>query len=813
MQKNIIFTKFIAICLLATFVLFNNNVFAKTKKPSKEIDLVINNSKVEGLDTNPTILNGYTFVPARGVFEILGAVVDWDQKTHEVFIAYKDSIIELEINKKTAHIDNETVSMDVPAKIINNRTMIPVRFIAESFGFKVNWDEKTRTVYILSDTEDNTDTNINNKDENNSKNTDDNKNIKNDNENTNNQNINDDQNNKDNNVQSTNDNQNNKDSINQNVKNNQNNKDSSNQNVNDNQNNKDSTNQSANDNQNNKDSTNQSANDQNNKDSINQSVNGNKNINDQNLKDNNGNSSNKKIMNISNNTNTISVQDLILPQENEPQIFKVKTSGEISKIESFTLDNNRLVIDIYNAQLDALNKEINLLDNNLVSSIKLGQNQVNPQKVTRVVFNLKDMISYDIQFEEEDNMLEVIFNKNNILDINISKDSESDYIRITGDVAPYLKYSIDDDILTILVKNINIDNMPPQTNFTGNFMKDTQIIKEGNSTLKVIANLKKEADVSLIQEGNTATVKVHDVTYKNIKFNSQTNMLTLVKNKSKKIDINKIVHKDDYTNNKYILTLPNDYSDIYGYGIYSVNNSDYLSYIDIETLGENTNITLNSKRIIAINITEDNNNIYIKLVLPKEKYSKILVLDPGHGGKDPGNIGINGLREKDVTLDISNRVIDLLKQDDIYVYATRQIDSYPTLDDRVNIANDVADLFVSIHLNSADQVGKKNPIPNGTEVYYYVNDSDSKFNIPRKQVANIFKNNIINSLGTVDRGVKTAGFVVIKKTNIPSVLLELGFLSNSQEADKFKQEDFKNKAANAIYESIKEVFKNYKTIR
>lgn len=112
------------------------------------ISLYVNNVKIETKVMDPIQLDGRVLVPAREVFEAMGARVKWDNGAKQVTIEYKNKTIILVINKTVATIDGKAVNMDVPGKIINNKVMIPVRFVSESLGFIVHWNASSRSVSI-----------------------------------------------------------------------------------------------------------------------------------------------------------------------------------------------------------------------------------------------------------------------------------------------------------------------------------------------------------------------------------------------------------------------------------------------------------------------------------------------------------------------------------------------------------------------------------------------------------------------------------------------------------------------------------------
>lgn len=179
---------------------------------------------------------------------------------------------------------------------------------------------------------------------------------------------------------------------------------------------------------------------------------------------------------------------------------------------------------------------------------------------------------------------------------------------------------------------------------------------------------------------------------------------------------------------------------------------------------------------------------------------KRIVIDVGHGGKDSGAIGRNGIQEKGVVLSIANEILrlnnDLEKPLDIYL--TRYSDTLISLSDRTKLAKALkADLFMSLHCNHSD-----NPNARGIEVY--VAKSMSKYSDNATWLAFQLQDDLNKSLGFESRGVKFANFQVLRETvdYFSSVLLELGFISYNDEAQYLANEENHISIALAILESI-----------
>jgi N-acetylmuramoyl-L-alanine amidase len=207
------------------------------------------------------------------------------------------------------------------------------------------------------------------------------------------------------------------------------------------------------------------------------------------------------------------------------------------------------------------------------------------------------------------------------------------------------------------------------------------------------------------------------------------------------------------------------------------------------------------KRIVNIKGNQNSNymkkKVYDFLELPNVKQNKFLVvLDPGHGGNDPGAIGIGGIRETDVVLEVSKTVKKLLSEKGVKAILTRKSEVDLDLPPRVSFANNTyADIFVSIHANASR--GKRRDI-NGLETFYYRGWRG------RLLAKRIQKHILRVSPGSPDRGVKQSNFHVIKKTNMPAVLVEIGFLTGRLDARRLEKTAHRKRIAYAIAKGILE---------
>ena len=214
---------------------------------------------------------------------------------------------------------------------------------------------------------------------------------------------------------------------------------------------------------------------------------------------------------------------------------------------------------------------------------------------------------------------------------------------------------------------------------------------------------------------------------------------------------------------------------------------------------------------------EDKNDNINVIYIPKEENPKIekpkkvkekptissmrkVVIDAGHGGADSGAIG-GGVYEKDINLDVAKMVQQKLMKKDVYVYMTRTKDETLTLEDRVNYSNEInPNIFVSIHTNSTVKEDSY-----GLETHYFKDDS---YKLAQKIHENFASSKNLRKWETIDRGVIKSRFYVINHTEAPSILIEIGFISNLEERSKLLKKSRREDIADSITEGILEYLKH-----
>ncbi len=179
----------------------------------------------------------------------------------------------------------------------------------------------------------------------------------------------------------------------------------------------------------------------------------------------------------------------------------------------------------------------------------------------------------------------------------------------------------------------------------------------------------------------------------------------------------------------------------------------------------------------------------------------LVMLDPGHGGKDPGAIGLGGLREVDVILPVAKKVAEILEKQGIAVKMTRNSDYFVGLDERVTMSREAgATLFVSIHANSIDN----RPDVNGLELYHYNLGQSFAETVHNAVIDYVNKNGFYLN----NRRVRSARFLVLRKSTIPAILVETGYLTSEAEAARLRRDDYQKVMAEGIAKGIIQYIKD-----
>ena len=361
----------------------------------------------------------------------------------------------------------------------------------------------------------------------------------------------------------------------------------------------------------------------------------------------------------------------------------------------------------------------------------------------------------------------------------------------------------------------------------------TQLFSSAETKLKLLENNQLIGEVSTIQNKNL--ISIND-------FIEITNSKNFINDKTEKI----IFYIDDkkikLTNQIPFIMIDDNLYQLSSNVIKS-NNNYYVpaeSFFSIvNNLSNTVSITLNTNEINFSKLTEvSKKTIKVDLRSEKEKWEfKTIVIDAGHGGKDPGAVGYRGTKEKDIALDVAKRLEKkLAKNMKVKIVMTRDEDIFLRLSERTKIANESnGSLFISIHTNAAEDrrasgfetfligqnkneaavrvAARENAVLElegstgkklTDEDLIKATIAQSAFASKSEQFASLVQKEIKKRVQSKDRGVKQAGFYVLMGASMPNVLVELGFISNPSEEKKLRSPQYRDQLATAIYRAVEQ---------
>lgn len=710
------------------------------KYTGPEVTLVLNRDNFEVTDElmPPVILENRTLVPVREVFEKLGGTVNWVDSERKVEVELGSKKISLWIDSTEAKVDDKTIEIDVTAKVINNKTMVPARFISEQGGLIVGWEPSTNTVSI--DSPKATITNVEYTTINNIKCI----------------------------VVSANS------TISGykyfmldepyrlilDVENCEFNFDTSTRKIDD--------------------------------DLIDTIRFG-----DQ------GNDVNRVVLDLNKDTDYI-----VVPSKDKTKLY-------FAMAEEFTIpgESNGDAF-LGQAKPDDENPNINAGNTNTGDELNTNSGDVNTSDEPNI--NSGDINSGDEPNINSGDNPNLNTDENNsdddkpngrvevIPDVTITGikyNPTSKRVRIIydGDIEYSHMYLANPDRIVIDIENALLDvSGLNEINIKNSVITSIRYSQYEEDSVRIVLDLTEKVDYNINEKTRELQITVSQPTYKNVsyKLNNNNSQITL-----KNVKLNDLSETRDEDKNRYTIKFSTKDFDC---GKGEITPED--NYVDKITISQ-TKIIIYDTGDKSYTIKQSGSDVIITIrnaedIIQSNK-QKIILLDAGHGGKDVGSV--NGTSyEKNYNLAVLLKLKDLLEDEGYLVYTTRETDVTLTVDDRVTLATEDypnADLYVSIHHNSID-----NKNYTGTLVMYCPRDT-SDYGITNKRFAQLVKEELVEHLGTVDRGYIVVGEGdtskrVLTELKMPSILCELAFISNDEELARIKTEEFQEAAAEAIRDGI-----------
>lgn len=503
-----------------------------------------------------------------------------------------------------------------------------------------------------------------------------------------------------------------------------------------------------------------------------------------------------------------------------PQI-RIKTSQKVDYKEFKLVNPERLVIDLNNAEFDYKDRDelesngtlnINTDDVNILEGLRLSQFQNDPY-VTRIVMELDNLTEHEVSYDEKNSEIVIDFNSY-IRNIRKENMNAKEVIIIEGDsVSNYevmeltdpqrLVVDIKDVALgkSISTSKINVDGK------VANAIRISQKSSEDEESVRIVVDIKEDSgyeEAYIEEKDNKLYLHLEGEPLKTIKYEElgwTTSRLIFKGSTVTRYSLS----RQEGTNTMEI-TVPKEDIEL---ELASLNVNDHIiKTMDITENRDKYNIKLELQDSVEYELMspEESKDFILEMNNKEAKYrEKLIVIDAGHGGRDPGNISSTlNAHESVLVLDISLRYNKLLTDAGFRTYMTRVDNLNPSiklsLQERVDVANALnPDLFISVHANSFTT-----PTPNGIENFYYPGDMESK------KVAQIFQNEMIKDLNAIDRGAKPQNYFVLRNTNMPSILTETGFLSNPSEGEKLVNPEYRQQIAESMFRATIKYFEQSK---
>jgi len=354
------------------------------------------------------------------------------------------------------------------------------------------------------------------------------------------------------------------------------------------------------------------------------------------------------------------------------------------------------------------------------------------------------------------------------------------------------------------------------------------------SKIKVFENNVLVGEINTIQNKNLFSVNDFIEITNSKKFINNKTQKAVFYVDNKKIKISNQITFIEIEDNLFQLSS----EVVYENDIYYLPTESFFGIV--QNLFDSSSIEYTNNEIRFTSIFADKKVVKknVDLRSEKEKWEfKTIVIDAGHGGKDPGAVGYRGTKEKDIALDVAKRLEKKLSKNmNVKIIMTRDEDVFLGLSERTKIANESnGNLFISIHTNAAEDrrasgfetfligpnkneaavrvAARENAVLEleGTTGKKLTNEdliqatiAQSAFASKSEQFASMVQKEIKKRVQSRDRGVKQAGFYVLMGASMPNVLVELGFISNPSEEKKLRSPQYRDQLATALYRAVEQ---------
>ena len=493
------------------------------------------------------------------------------------------------------------------------------------------------------------------------------------------------------------------------------------------------------------------------------------------------------------------VEDVIYDDSGGFPQLNIVSDGPV-KYKSFTIVNpNRMVVDVENSTLNT-EFESKEIGKGGIIRVRVAQFSKSPN-VVRVVIDLEDQKTCKLVQSNDKKTISLIY-ANIIIPVSFVKEDGRDVLMIRG------SQEMDTDVFQLenpdrLVVDIRGSVLSEQGQTVETNTPYVKTIRTGQfdvGVARVVLDLEPGMYYDVNNSGSLTKVYISDAPFSFFDYKKYYNSAFVDLSPGAELEYQPII---DNANRVLKIMLPKDLE--VEQKVYDIHDNVMETVtISKETYGDRVFTTAAFKMKPSVKF-ELLSPAVTKIVSLKFKYNAdktnqlTVIIDPGHGGKDPGATAIDKKTyEKDLNLDVAHRLDRILKDIGFRTIMTRSDDSYMDLVSRSGLANNsYADFFMSIHFNAFMSSAK------GIETLYYPNDITDEYPYDNRVMANLFHNEIMDALKRSSRGITPRpGLHVLNKTKMPAILAELGFVTNSEDFAEIKKTEYREMAARALAASI-----------
>ena len=515
------------------------------------------------------------------------------------------------------------------------------------------------------------------------------------------------------------------------------------------------------------------------------------------------------------------LKDINVTLEGNVPVIRLKTDSKVDYATARLTEPHRLIFDLNNTQLlmtdpskvrEDKTVRVTAPGNSYLSAVRSSQFEIDPH-VVRVVLDLTDPTGYHMSYDEATGEMvirlvnyvdDVRFERFNTKEVLVIEGSHLEDYHIQMDGSRRLEIFVKESILnpgrpiadrTIggrVINSIRVSGVDPDDHRTLSEMM-----------VRIVVDLNKAVDAGdlSVQQRNGQLI-IHlegepETGYRYEETGWTTSRLTFFGQGRAEYQVVK-----EADGELIKVTMPADNMDI-PFELLDVNDV-MLEFIQMTTSDNGRNLVANIHVKPGVEVTTGSLSNVQDLILQFTnrdlKYrEKLIVIDAGHGGSDPGAISPNlKLNEKDVNLEVALETKRLLESAGFRVYMTRTGDTYVGLQDRAGVANQLgADLFISIHANAAGRSDLK-----GVETLYYPSEENPLDFRNNKYLAEIFQDEMVRTLGAASHRINARDkLVVLRETKMPAIIVEVGFLTNPDEERLLSTSEYRRLAAQGILNS------------